>query len=143
MRDIRYCKKYSKAQDGWRSMSRSRASQPEGRAVFHYTFLRNISAGRVALEILRAPLSADSHRNHVVRGTLLPVVRRQRSAKVNVRAKDGSAATQGGLPSRRPLFPRARVKTLRNFERGRCNPAKKGPDGTNRKFSNPTKKEYK
>lgn len=75
MRDIRYYKMSSKRIPQMRVHLSRRVER-----VFHYMFLRNISAGRVALEILWAPLSADSHRNHVVRGTLLPVVRRQRSA---------------------------------------------------------------
>ncbi|CAH2244294.1 jg2596 [Pararge aegeria aegeria] len=56
-------------------------SRPEGSVqCFITAFPVILASGEWVLRcLLRDPLSADSHRNHVVRGTLLPVVR-QRSA---------------------------------------------------------------
>lgn len=64
------------------------------------------------------------------------MVRRQRSAKVNVRAKDGPSGGEGaGRGPRDPILPPDLSKNALNLQRRAVQPSKKGPDGTNTKRS--------
>lgn len=79
--------------------------------MFHYNVPSKISAGRSTPEISRDPLS-DSHRNHVVRGTLLPAaVAAAQRAKVNARAKDGAGVPGRGAASPPPILCSLSIST--------------------------------